>query len=823
MTTIVTPMEITDDEDISSSDTDTWIYSDQESETSDREINEHNWRYNFQETINDLQENKLDDGARSLLFDVPYQIRIKQLGDAPFTFPLSNALCSRIICEHGVPLPLSNKYDFCGTKILNTAWQIDYSSIDFPLSFSAAIRASTFEQLHLNTSDIKTHFDLNLHKLIMFGPCSHTKIYHFDDKLFIYHATVLVFLPSNYTGGNYRFIDDNDDEEDDNDEKRIYRHVFNQHESVNSKPSVLVVPSDCQHEIEPIEKGFQLLLVYHLVSKTNSIHQFYSLLSNVNYESMNIEHVFLTQRIKRIFNYWEKNLDKMPNKLLIPLQHPLDYSPYFSILFRDKYRIILELIMAAMKYLSSFLICSAIFQYDRSSVNAVDSRFLIRDIKLLSKTNKITLDLTSQHERTVIPNEFLGELHTYVYAFEHNGGKQHGLNTDNSIFRNNTKYHVLVVIPYQRQWDLLLDDHSFAYHHLSYMLSLPINTLDNLCLNLFDCILHDKTTKKYSFDQIIRYLILLRHRFGLMPKMIPSIKTLFQNKQFKDELFSNNNLHFWLSRLAERFYDWPMFSKEFLDLFRKVIISSMPTKLNEIIQFLIQFTNKTLRALLINALIRFIFKPHEFSRHILLSTLCSIFHLLTIDQSYSDDALSILAYSIIKRVRKTTSEHEIIQKCFKIHLVPMLINIYRDKQEKANKNDPKNVMSPAFFLIYEYCLNTLNYYCSPISSSSSSSSLTMISMNEALLMCSCTLCSRLQMFLGDSKSSTLIFDLSSTLIPDHCLRHTLSKFPMLSIEYKHEPCTGREQTLIISKYAYEQEQKQLCFHLRRLLLRLHKI
>ncbi|CAF4165406.1 unnamed protein product, partial [Rotaria magnacalcarata] len=114
-----------------------------------------------------------------------------------------------------------------------------------------------------------------------------------------------------------------------------------------SKPSILVVPSDCQHEIEPIEKGFQLLLVYHLVSKTNSIHQFYSLLSNVNYESMNIEHAFLTQRIKRIFNYWEKDLDKMPNKLLIPLQHSLDYSPYFSILFRDKYRIVLELIMAA--------------------------------------------------------------------------------------------------------------------------------------------------------------------------------------------------------------------------------------------------------------------------------------------------------------------------------------------------------------------------------------------------------------------------------------------------------------------------------------------
>jgi hypothetical protein len=95
----------------------------------------------------------------------------------------------------------------------------------------------------------------------MFGPCSQTKIYNFDNQFFVYLATVLVFLPSHYTGGNYRFIDDNAD--DDN----IHRHIFNQNDSDNSKPFILVVPSDCQHEIQPIEKGFKLLLVYHLVSK----------------------------------------------------------------------------------------------------------------------------------------------------------------------------------------------------------------------------------------------------------------------------------------------------------------------------------------------------------------------------------------------------------------------------------------------------------------------------------------------------------------------------------------------------------------------------
>jgi len=387
----------------------------------------------------------------------------------------------------------------------------------------------------------------------------------------------------------------------------------------------------------------------------------------------------------------------------------------------------------------------------------------------------------------------------------------------NKVFRNDLKFHVLVIIPYQYQWDLLLDDHLFAYHHLSYMFSLPTNSLNNLCLNFFECILRDRISSIRSFDKIIRYLILLHHRFGLTTKLIQLLKILFQNKQFKDELFSNKNLYYWLNRLVETFQSWSMFSMEFLDLFRQVICSSMPTKLNEIIQFLIQFSHKILRALLINTLLRFIFRPRTLPRHILFSTLCSILHLLIIDGSYSVDSLLVLAYNLIKRIRKTSSDNEIIEKYYKIHVIPMIIHIYRDIK-KSHSIIP---ISPAFVLIYEYCLNTLNYYCSSISSPSSP--LNIISNNEASLICPCSSCADLKEFLINTNTSTLIFDLSKSLIPDHCLRHTLSKFPMLSIEYKHDPCTGREQTLIVSKCGYEQEQKQLCFHLRRLLMQLHKI
>ncbi|CAF2966302.1 unnamed protein product [Rotaria sp. Silwood2] len=79
-------------------------------------------------------------------------------------------------------------------------------------------------------------------------------------------------------------------------------------------------------------------------------------------------------------------------------------------------------------------------------------------------------------------------------------------------------------------------------------------------------ILHDKTSSISSFDQLIRYPYRLPDHVILTSKIIQFIKILFQNKQFKDELFSSQKLYYWLNRLVESFHDWSMFSMEFLDL-----------------------------------------------------------------------------------------------------------------------------------------------------------------------------------------------------------------------------------------------------------------
>ncbi|CAF4377472.1 unnamed protein product, partial [Adineta steineri] len=121
-TTMAIAMDINDNEDIVSN-TDTLIYDDEDIQLLGDDINENNWRYAFQEVLDDIHENKLDDGTRLLSYDNPCKIRVKKLGDTPYTFPLSNALCSRIICEHGIPLSLINTYDFCGTKVTNAAWE----------------------------------------------------------------------------------------------------------------------------------------------------------------------------------------------------------------------------------------------------------------------------------------------------------------------------------------------------------------------------------------------------------------------------------------------------------------------------------------------------------------------------------------------------------------------------------------------------------------------------------------------------------------------------------------------------------------------------
>ena len=316
---------------------------------------------------------------------------------------------------------------------MNSAWQIDRTVIDFPLSFSATIRTSAMEQLHLTSPHISTHFDLNLHKLLIFGPCAQPKTYTFDDQLFVYLATVLVFLPSCHTGGRFRFIDDNDDEDN------ARRHIFQSNQLNNSKPFILVIPSDCQHEISGIEKGFQLLLVYHLASKTNSsIDQLYSLLTNPIDQTMTMEKIFLTKRLRRVLNYWSKNLARSPSKLLIPLQHSLDYSSYFSILFRDRYRLALELISTAVSSSSSFLVYSAVIQRDEPSTITPESRYLLHSFKLLNTTHEFTLTLPPQLERTFLPHEFLGDLQVYIDTFEQASHHQQLLYNGQSISQPRT-------------------------------------------------------------------------------------------------------------------------------------------------------------------------------------------------------------------------------------------------------------------------------------------------------------------------------------------------------------------------------------------------
>jgi hypothetical protein len=109
------------------------------------------------------------------------------------------------------------------------------------------------------------------------------------------------------------------------------------------------------------ENKLKLISRKDLISYSiSAIHDLYSPLSNSTNESMTIEHIFPTQRLNRLFTYWEKNLIKFPNKLLIPVQHSLDYSLYYSIRFCDEYRITLE------RYYGSnemFIFISDLFSY----------------------------------------------------------------------------------------------------------------------------------------------------------------------------------------------------------------------------------------------------------------------------------------------------------------------------------------------------------------------------------------------------------------------------------------------------------------------------
>lgn len=539
-----------------------------------------------------------------------------------------------------------------------------------------------------------------------------------------------------------------------------------------------------------------------------------------------------------LLDFWIENNKQLPSKLVIPLQHPWDYSPYFTLLYRERTRQILDLIRQVLNARSTFLLYSAILQQDQYPTENIDNRLVLHKFVLLNSTQSdLALKFDEQQERTMNSTEFLGDLHVYLDALDAISPAQQGLfrlhsrkenvknsrylfsfsfffSSDCKVIRSNNEYQVLVLLPKINQWDILLDDHSSAYHHLSFIISMP--RFSHHLNDFFRCFLRDQTSLIARLTPFVQSLSRLQYSTD----SVDIIKEFLQIKQIRENFFNESALVDEIVLLIDRFDHCSILAKGFFHFFRQLLNHWMPAKLKEFCRMLLNIKRLATRALLINALIRFIFKPRSKSRHISLGTLCEILHLLIVDGSYSIDVQLIIAQQIVKRVRKFPNDNDILRNGLKAHLIPMLINIYRN-QLKSNSETCS--LSIAFTFVYQYCLNALNYFCSSSYLFNSPSTYDPISANEAALLCHCEVCDPFREFLLNEHSSTWVVDLTKKRANNDCLFNTIKQYPSLSTEYKYDPITGQKQTLIISKTAYEQEQKQLCFHLRRLLMQLEKI
>lgn len=149
-------------------------------------------------------------------------------------------------------------------QILPSAWQIPGTSVDFGAKFNRIVREETLEQMNLNDPSVSRHFEVVLKKVVLFGRCAHSKSYALDESMFVYLATVIIFLPSTFDGGVYRFEDEVADENDFTNLKFLFDHSQND----RTKPFIFITPADCEHRIEPITRGFQVMAVFNLVTKS---------------------------------------------------------------------------------------------------------------------------------------------------------------------------------------------------------------------------------------------------------------------------------------------------------------------------------------------------------------------------------------------------------------------------------------------------------------------------------------------------------------------------------------------------------------------------
>lgn len=182
-------------------------------------------------------------------------LRVEPVGEV--TFPVTSKMAKSLIVE-AEPARYGHKEKTLFDRRVRDTWEIPKSRIQTGRAWDAQFQKALLEiQNDLNLSENGT-LTAEPHNLLIYMPGQVFRAHQDSEKSDGMIATLIVVLPSEFTGGEL-VVDQHGD-------KRIFDFSENSPKSLN----FVAFYSDCYHEIKEVRTGYRLALTYNLFFKPNS-------------------------------------------------------------------------------------------------------------------------------------------------------------------------------------------------------------------------------------------------------------------------------------------------------------------------------------------------------------------------------------------------------------------------------------------------------------------------------------------------------------------------------------------------------------------------
>ena len=205
------------------------------------------------ESIGQALRNLVAPGSFAVRKTIPTDALVLSIkGSGPISFPIT-AASARALTAKAVQSPFGWREQTITNRDIRDGWQLAKSRIKLDGRKWNPVLRKLVSELHNDLGlPNEGRLEARLDKLTIYGPGQFFKPHQDTEKDDRMIGTLVVVLPSRYTGGTLRV------------ERNRQRRDFRASKGRRPKLDVLAFYSDCHHEVRPVTTGYRVALVYRL-------------------------------------------------------------------------------------------------------------------------------------------------------------------------------------------------------------------------------------------------------------------------------------------------------------------------------------------------------------------------------------------------------------------------------------------------------------------------------------------------------------------------------------------------------------------------------